>query len=100
MQRPSCFSKRAANRSYTYGYGRAEILAGVAIVGVIFFSACVAGYQSVVKLIEGSEVSHIGWVAVAAVVGFVGNEFVARFLGIDGRHRHIGRRNGLSVAVD
>ncbi len=67
-------SKRAANRSYTYGYGRAEDLAGVAIVGVIFFSACVAGYQSVVKLVGGSEVSNVGWVAAAAVVGFVGNE--------------------------
>ena len=99
MQRPACFSKRAANRSYAYGYGRAEVLAGVAIVGVIF-SACVAGYQSVVKLIKGSGVSHVGWVAAAAVVGFVGNEVVARFLGIDGRHRYIGRRNGLSVAVD
>lgn len=65
--------------SYTYGYGRAEDLAGVAIVGVIFFSACVAGYESVAKLINGSEVSRLGWVAAAAVVGFVGNESIARF---------------------
>jgi cation diffusion facilitator family transporter len=72
-------SRRAANRSYTYGYGRAEDLAGVAIVGVIFFSACVAGYESVMKLVEGSEVSNVGWVAAAAVVGFVGNEIVARW---------------------
>ena len=72
-------SRRAATRSYTYGYGRAEDLAGVAIVGVIFFSACVAGYESVMKLVHGAEVSNVGWVAVAAVVGFVGNEIVARW---------------------
>ena len=49
------------------------------IVGMIAFSAAVAGYQSVMKLIQGSEVSYIGWVAVAAVIGFIGNELVAQF---------------------
>lgn len=72
-------ARRPANRSYTYGYGRAEDLAGIAIVGLIFFSACVAGYQSVMKLVHGSEVSYVGWVAVAGVVGFLGNELVAQF---------------------
>ena len=72
-------ARRPANRVYTYGYGRAEDLAGVAIVGLILFSACVAGYQSVAKLINGSEVSNVGWVAAAGVVGFLGNELVARF---------------------
>ncbi len=72
-------ARRPANRAYTYGYGRAEDLAGVAIVGLILFSACAAGYQSVAKLIYGSEVSNVGWVAVAGVVGFLGNELVARF---------------------
>ena len=72
-------ARRPANRAYTYGYGRAEDLAGVAIVGLILFSACVAGYQSVTRLINGSEVSNLGWVAVAGAVGFLGNELVARF---------------------
>jgi cation diffusion facilitator family transporter len=72
-------SRRAATRSYTYGYGRAEDLAGVVIVGVIFFSACVAGYESVMKLVEGSAVSNVGWIATAAIVGFAGNEIVARW---------------------
>ena len=72
-------ARRPANRAYTYGYGRAEDLAGVAIVALIFFSACVAGYQSITKLIYGSEVSNVGWVAAAGVVGFLGNELVARF---------------------
>lgn len=86
-------SRRAANRAYTYGYGRAEDLAGVAIVVMIFFSAAVAGYQSVVKLIYGSEVSNVGWVAAAAVVGFLGNEVVAQF------RVRIGRRIGSAALV-
>ena len=85
--------RRPANRSYTYGYGRAEDLAGVAIVGVIFFSACVAGYQSMVRLIQGSEVSNVGWVAVAAVIGFIGNELVARYRIV------VGRRIGSAALV-
>ena len=72
-------SRRGPTRSYTYGYGRAEDLAGVAIVGVIFCSACVAGYESVMKLVEGSEVSNVGWIATAALVGFAGNEVVAQW---------------------
>lgn len=104
-------SRRAANRSYTYGYGRAEDLAGVAIVGVIFFSACVAGYQSVMKLVEGAEVSYVGWVAAAAVVGFVGNEVVARFrisvgerigsaaLVADGEHARVDGFTSLAVLL-
>jgi cation diffusion facilitator family transporter len=71
--------RRGANRSYTYGYGRAEDLAGVVIVAMIFLSALVAGYESVTKLIHGSEVRSVGWVAAAAVIGFAGNEIVARF---------------------
>ena len=86
-------ARRPANRAYTYGYGRAEDLAGVAIVGLIFFSACVAGYQSVTKLIYGSEVSHVGWVAVAGVVGFLGNELVAQF------RIRVGKRIGSAALV-
>ena len=86
-------ARRSANRSYTYGYGRAEDLAGVAIVLVIFFSACVAGYQSVVRLIQGSEVSYVGWVAVAAMIGFIGNELVAQY------RITVGRRIGSAALI-
>lgn len=85
--------RRAANKSYTYGYGRAEDLAGVFIVGMIALSAVVAGYQSVMKLIEGSEVSYVSWVATAAIVGFIGNELVARF------RISVGRRIGSAALV-
>jgi cation diffusion facilitator family transporter len=71
--------KRAANRRYTYGYGRAEDVAGVVIVGFIFASAVVAAYESVRKLIDPQPVTNLGWVIAAALIGFVGNEGVAVF---------------------
>ncbi|WP_411841532.1 cation diffusion facilitator family transporter [Rubrobacter xylanophilus] len=71
-------SRKAASRSYTYGYGRAEDLAGAAIVGIILLSAAVSGYESVTKLLEGPVVQGTGWVALAAVAGFAGNELAAR----------------------
>jgi cation diffusion facilitator family transporter len=86
-------SRRAADRAYTYGYGRAEDLAGAVIVGIIFFSACVAGYESIVKLIYGSVVSNVGWVVAAATVGFVGNELVAQF------RISVGKRIGSAALV-
>ena len=103
--------RRAANRTYTYGYGRVEDLAGVAIVAVIFFSACVAAYESIERLIHGSHVSNVGWVALAAVIGFLGNEVVAQFrIGVgkeigsaamvaDGQHARIDGFTSLAVLV-
>src|SRR5574342_479703 len=38
--------RRPANRRFTYGYGRAEDVAGIIIVLVIFSSAVLAGYES------------------------------------------------------
>lgn len=86
-------SRRAANRTYTYGYGRAEDIAGLFIVAAISLSAIVAGYQSVMKLIQGSEISNVGLVAAAAIVGFAGNELVARF------RISVGRRMGSAALV-
>ena len=70
-------SRRARNSRYTYGYGRAEDIAGVIIVLMILFSAFQAIYQSILKLMDPQPISHIGWVAGAAVIGFLGNELVA-----------------------
>lgn len=72
-------SRRARNSRYTYGYGRAEDIAGVIIVLMVLFSAIEAIYQSILKIMDPQPISNIGWVAVAAVVGFLGNEFVAVF---------------------
>ena len=70
-------SRRARNARYTYGYGRAEDIAGVIIVLMILFSAFEAIYQSILKLMNPQSISNIWWVAGAAVVGFLGNELVA-----------------------
>jgi cation diffusion facilitator family transporter len=102
--------KRAATRRFTYGYGRAEDLAGVVIVALILFSAGVAAYESVVKLLDPQPISHLGWVA-AAIIGFVGNEAVAIFrirvgreigsaaLVADGQHSRVDALTSLAVLV-
>jgi len=69
--------RRAANRSYTYGYGRAEDLAGIFVIVMIALSAAVAAWESIHRLIEPQLITNVGWVVVAGVVGFLGNEAVA-----------------------
>ncbi|WP_436847036.1 cation diffusion facilitator family transporter [Streptomyces atratus] len=71
--------RRAANRRYTYGYGRAEDLAGIAIVLTIAASCALAAYETVDRLVSPRDITHLWAVAAAAVVGFVGNEWVARY---------------------
>ena len=71
--------RRPPNRRYTYGYGRAEDLAGVVIVVLIAASSAVAAYEAVTRLLHHEDVHHLWAVAVAAVVGFAGNEVVARY---------------------
>ncbi|MBE8525280.1 cation transporter [Amycolatopsis sp. H6(2020)] len=71
--------RRAATRRYTYGLGRAEDLAGVVVVLVVAASAAVAGYESVTRLLDPRPVAHPWVVAVAGVIGFAGNELVARY---------------------
>ncbi|MGW0546236.1 cation diffusion facilitator family transporter [Streptomyces altiplanensis] len=70
--------RRAATRRYTYGFGRAEDLAGVFVVLVIAASAVFAGYEAVRRLLEPQEVGHLPAVAAAGLIGFAGNEWVAR----------------------
>ncbi|RWM11320.1 MAG: cation transporter [Mesorhizobium sp.] len=72
-------ARRKPSRTFTYGLGRVEDLAGIIIVGIILFSAIVAGYQAIDRLINPRMVTHLGWLAAAGVVGFLGNEAVAVF---------------------
>jgi cation diffusion facilitator family transporter len=72
-------ARRRPSPRFTYGYGRVEDLAGVIIVGIILFSAIVAGWQAVERLLEPQPIAFLGWVAAAGVVGFLGNEAVAVF---------------------
>jgi cation diffusion facilitator family transporter len=71
--------RRPANRRYTYGYGRAEDLAGVCVVLMIAVSALIAAWESVQKLLHPEPITNVGWVALAGLLGFVGNELVAQY---------------------
>ncbi|MDN3027690.1 cation diffusion facilitator family transporter [Streptomyces sp. S.PB5] len=71
--------RRAATRRFTYGYGRAEDLAGLVIVLTIAASAVFAGWTAIERLLDPRPVQHVPVVAVAALVGFAGNEWVARY---------------------
>jgi cation diffusion facilitator family transporter len=57
---------------------RGEKLAGFAVVLAIFVSACVALYETIERLINPQELSHLWVLAAAGVVGFVGNELAAQ----------------------
>jgi cation diffusion facilitator family transporter len=103
--------RRGQTRRFTYGFGRAEDVAGVIIVGLIFFSACVAGYESIRKLIDPQPVTNLGWVAAAAIIGFLDNEAVAIFrirvgreigsaaLIADGQHSRVDGFTSLAVLI-
>jgi cation diffusion facilitator family transporter len=103
--------RRAPTRRYTYGYGRAEDLAGVLIVVMIAASAVLAAVESIGKLLHPAPLAHVWWVAAAAVVGFLGNEGVAglrirtgRRIGsaaliADGQHARIDGLTSLAVLV-
>ncbi|MER5212064.1 cation diffusion facilitator family transporter [Streptomyces sp. NPDC002838] len=71
--------RRAATRRFTYGYGRAEDLAGIVIVLTIAASAAFAAWAAIDRLLDPRPVEHVPAVAVAALVGFAGNEWVARY---------------------
>ncbi len=72
-------TRLGASRRFTFGYGRVEDLAGVIAVLIILFSAVVAGCQAIERLIDPQPIGMLWAVAVAAVVGFLGNEAVAVF---------------------
>jgi cation diffusion facilitator family transporter len=72
-------TRLGVSRRFTFGYGRVEDLAGVVIVLIILFSAVVAGYQAVERLISPQPLEFLWAVAVASLVGFIGNEAVAVF---------------------
>lgn len=85
--------RRAATRRYPSGFGRAEDLAGLFIVIVVALSAVVAAWQSIVRIIDPQPIQNLGWVAVAGVIGFVGNEAVAIY------RIRVGRRIGSAALV-
>jgi cation diffusion facilitator family transporter len=104
-------ARRPASQRFSYGLGRAEDLAGILIVGLILCSAIVAGYQSLSRLLHPQPIAYLGAVAVAAMVGFLGNEAVALFrikvgkeigsaaLMADGYHARVDGWTSLAVFV-
>ena len=56
---------------------RGERLAGLAVVGAIFVSACIAAYESILRLIHPSTPSHLLILALAGAIGFTGNWLAA-----------------------
>jgi cation diffusion facilitator family transporter len=85
--------RRPATRRYTYGYGRAEDLAGIVIVLIIAASAVFTGYEAVDRLVHPRAVEHLRWVALAGLVGCVGNETAAHY------RIRTGRRIGSAALV-
>lgn len=71
--------RRKPSKTFTYGLGRVEDLAGVAIVLIILFSALFAGYEAIARLINPQPITFLGWVIAAGIIGFLGNEAVAVF---------------------
>lgn len=57
---------------------RGERWAGYAVVATIFFSACIAAYEAVLRLIHPQDLGYLVPLAGAGLIGFVGNELAAR----------------------
>jgi len=104
-------ARRVATRRYTYGFGRAEDLAGVVIVRSIALSAGIIFWESFNRLLDPQPLRQVGWVAAAALIGFLGNEAVAQLqirvgrrinsaaLVADGTHARVDAMTSLAVLV-
>ncbi|MCA9907140.1 MAG: cation transporter [Anaerolineae bacterium] len=104
-------ARRTATRRYTYGFGRAEDIAGILIVISIGFSAGYILIESFQKLLNPQPLTNLPWVAAAAVIGFIGNELVAvmqirvgRQIGsdamlADGQHARVDGLTSLAVLI-
>jgi len=102
---------RPPTRRFTYGYGRAEDLAGLVVLVVIAGSAVIAVVESVRRLVAPAPVGHLPVLAAAAVIGFLGNELAARWrirtgrrigsaaLVADGQHARVDGFTSLAVLV-
>src|SRR5262245_41939234 len=73
------FARKPPSARFTFGYGRVEDLAGIAIVLIILVVALFTGYESIQRLLHPQQVAHLWTVIAASVIGFIGNEAVAVF---------------------
>jgi len=86
-------ARRPPTKRYTYGYGRAEDLAGIFVIAMIALSSALAAYEAIDRLLNPRDISHLWAVAAAALVGFIGNEAVAHY------RIRVGRRIGSAALV-
>ncbi len=103
--------RKAPTRRFTYGLGRVEDLAGVAIVLTILGSAVFAAYEAIDRIFNPRDITYLWAVAAAAVIGFIGNEAVAQFrikvgkeigsaaLEADGYHARVDGLTSLAVLL-
>jgi cation diffusion facilitator family transporter len=104
-------SRRLPTKRFTYGLNRSEDLAGLMIIVVIAISAIVAGYESIHRLFNGSSFTNLWAVALASIIGFLGNEVVAIYrirmgnkmgsaaLVADGHHARVDGITSLAVLI-
>jgi cation diffusion facilitator family transporter len=85
--------RRPANQRYTYGYHRAEDVAGLAIVAMIAASAVFAAIEAIDRLRHPARLDHVWVVLIAGVIGFLGNEAVALY------RMRVGRAIGSAALV-
>jgi cation diffusion facilitator family transporter len=103
--------RRPATRRLTYGWGRFEDFAGIVVVLIILFSAAVAAYAAIDRLIHPQTPTHLVATAIAGVIGFIGNEWVSVYrirsgrrigsaaLEADGYHARVDGYTSLAVVV-
>ncbi|MEX2459681.1 MAG: cation diffusion facilitator family transporter [Paenibacillaceae bacterium] len=104
-------SRRIPTKRFTYGLNRSEDIAGLMIILIIAISAIVAGYESIHRLFNAAPLTHLGITAVAAIVGFIGNEVAAYYrirmgkkmgsaaLIADGQHARVDGYTSLAVLI-
>ncbi|MEP7060237.1 MAG: cation diffusion facilitator family transporter [Actinomycetota bacterium] len=86
-------ARRPPNRRYTYGYHRAEDVAGVVIVLLIAASAVVAAIEATRHLVHPQPLRQVPWVLAAGIAGFLGNEVVSVY------RIRVGKRIGSTALV-
>jgi cation diffusion facilitator family transporter len=85
--------RRGRSPRLTYGWGRAEDFAGLAVVAIVLASAAYAAYEAVDRLLHPSRPDLLLATALAGLVGFAGNEWVAVY------RLRAGRRIGSAALV-
>jgi cation diffusion facilitator family transporter len=103
--------RRPPSRRFPYGLGRTEDLAGIAVVLIILFSSGYAAFEAIERLVNPREPGYLLATALAGLVGFAGNEWVAVFrirsgrrlgsaaLEADGHHARVDGFTSLAVVA-